>query len=112
MDIGELFLDKPDELVLAYAAVEEQVMQWPYNSYGRSTNTIIFTTKRAWLIIRPMKRLLDLLFFNNAPLDSPRLHQVRERGEQYAHHIRLQHEDEVNAEVLRLLKIGYDYSLK
>ena len=83
-DMGELFVDKPDELVLAFDAIIEGTSHWEPNTVGASINTIVFTSQKAWLIVKPMTK---------------------------EHHIRLKSVEEVDAEVFRLLKMGHEYSL-
>lgn len=110
-DIGELFLDKPDELVLAYDTLYQMVIPWLPNSVGATTKAIVFTSKKAWLIVKPMKQELDLKFYYHEPIQSDLIKRRGMMGRKHAHHIRVNHEDQVNGELLQLLKIGHDFSL-
>ena len=58
-DIGELFIDKPDELVLAFDKIATRVLDWEPSHMGASIHSVVFTNKKAWLIIIPMKKVLD-----------------------------------------------------
>ena len=69
-DIGELFVGKPDELVLAFAEITQEVEQWEPCTYGSSIHSIVFTSHKAWLIIKPMKTELDVKFYTDTALDS------------------------------------------
>ncbi len=111
-DIGELFIGKPDELVLIFDALAEVTSDWEPNSYGASVNTIIFTSKKAWLIIKPISKQLDIKFYNDQRLESELLHKVTTFGKKYAHHIRLSSVEELSADVFYLLQLGHQYSLK
>lgn len=68
--IDDLFLDKPDDLVIAFDAIYQTVMDWKPCTAGASTKTVVFTNNKAWLIIRPMKKELDVKFYFDEPLDS------------------------------------------
>jgi len=110
--MGELFLGKPDELVLAFDAILQQVVHWGEMSVGTATHSIVFTSKKAWLIIKPMKQELDVKFYNKEILESDRVKKTTDYRNKFAHHIRLQHPEQVDKELLRILKVGYVYSLK
>jgi hypothetical protein len=111
-DIGELFLDKPDRLVLAFDTLVTEIEKWQPVSYGASVNTIIFTSKKTWLIIRPMKNELDLKFYTDEILDSELIRKVAPQGKKFAHHLRVSHEDELTPIHFDLLRKGFDYSIK
>lgn len=111
-DIGELFLKKPDRLVLAFDTLTTELEKWQPQSYGASVNTIVFTSKRAWLIVRPMKKELDIKFYSNEIIDSELITKVAPMGKKIAHHIRISHEDELTPLHFDLLKGVFDNSLK
>lgn len=111
-DMAKLFVGKPDELVLAFDAILEGTAQWEPNTAGASINTIVFTSRKAWLIVRPMTKELDVKFYNDEKLESDALKKVSAFGKRYAYHIRLKSAEEVDGEVFRLLKMGHEYSLR
>lgn len=110
--IGDFFADKPDNLVLAFDQILTQVIDWEPNSVGTSQNAIIFTSKKAWLIIRPMKKELDVKFYYSTPIESGLVKKVTVFNGKYAHHFRIQDEQEVTSDLVELLKMGYDFSLE
>ena len=111
-DMGELFLGKPDELVLVFDHILQVTSQWEPNSVGPSVNTIVFSSKKAWLIIRPMKTVLDIKFYYPEVIPSDRFHKVTLFSKKYAHHLRIQEEEQLDTEFFELLRKGYDYSLE
>ncbi len=111
-DIGELFIGKPDELVLLFDALVEGTSSWDPNTYGASENTVVFTSKKAWLIIKPMTKVIDVKFYHDTRLESERLHKVTAFGKKFAYHIRLSSLEQLDEEVFNLLKEGYSFSLK
>ncbi|MEX1190193.1 MAG: DUF5655 domain-containing protein [Bacteroidia bacterium] len=111
-DIGELFLEKPDHLVLAFDTLVSAVGEWQPQSYGASVNTIVFTNKRAWLIVRPMKQELDLKFYSKEILESDLIKKTQNYRDIIAYHIRIKEEDEVTSQLIGLLRKGFDYALQ
>lgn len=111
-DVGELFLDKPDALVLAYDDIITGIDSWKPVHIGAATHTVIVTSKQAWLIIKPMKSVLDVKFYTDYPIDSDRIKKIDEYGTKFGHHIRIKDPIEVDHDLFRLLKEGYDYSMK
>ena len=111
IDMGELFLDKPDELVLVFDDILMGVAAWEPSTVGTAKHAIVFTSKKAWLIIKPMKQELDVKFYNDTPLESRKLKKVSASMGKYAHHIRLRSPNQVDKEVFRLLRIGFEFSL-
>ena len=110
-DVGELFLDKPDHLVLAWDKLNALVMEWQPNVYSAATKSIVYTSKKAWLIIKPMKAQLDVKFYTDQYIEHPRIARHSAFGKKHAHHIRIKNEHQVDEEVLELLKIGFDFSI-
>lgn len=111
-DIGELFLGKPDELVLAYDEIEQVISQWKPFSAGASVHSIVIASEKAWLIIKPMKAELDVKFYHDTIIDSPALKRVVNYGAKAAHHLRVKSPENLTDEVFRLLRMGFEYSLK
>jgi len=111
-DVGVLFEHKPDHLVLAYAALVEAIEHWQPNTYGPSTHSVVFTSVKAWLIVKPMKQVLDLKFYLAQPLEHPLVKKVGRYGKKYAHHVRISYEEQVTLELLEVLKQGHAFSLQ
>ncbi|HAA14806.1 MAG TPA: hypothetical protein DCE41_25200 [Cytophagales bacterium] len=110
-DVGELFVGKPDSLVLAWDALTQRVMEWQPNVYSASTKSIVYTSKKAWLIIKPMKAQLDVKFYHEEKLVSDRIKRHQNYRNKWAHHLRIHDELQVDREVLSLLRQAYDYSV-
>lgn len=111
-DFGVFFENKSDNLVIAFDSLMTSVLNWEPNSVGVSKNAIIFTNKKAWLIVRPMSKELDVKFYYDESLDGDIFKKITFWGGKYAHHIRIRDEEEINSEVLYFLKIGFDFALK
>ena len=110
-DIGELFLDKSDELVLAFDRIMTVVMDWQPSFMGPSVNTIVFTNNKAWLIIKPMKKELDIKFYHHERLESSWIKKCSKNTWRYAYHLRVSNEEEMDKEFFELLRMGYDHAM-
>jgi hypothetical protein len=97
---------------MAFDSLMTSVLTWEPNSVGASKNAIIFTNKKAWLIIRPMTKELDVKFYYDESLDGDIFKKITFFGGKYAHHIRIKEEEEITAEVLYFLKKGFDFALR
>lgn len=112
LDAGELFFGKSDELVQAYDAIVQATKTWSPNSIGTAKHTIVFTSTKAWLIIKPMKKGLEVKFYYNSPIDSERFSKITSFYGKFVHYILLQSPEEVDQEFIKLIRKGYDYTIE
>lgn len=112
VSLDELFYDKPDELLLAFDTLTQVVSEWEPCSIGTSVRTVVLTNKKAWLIVKPMSKELDIKFYNSKPLDSPLIKRIADYRNKYAHHIRVKNEFQITKDLIELLRVGFDYALE
>lgn len=105
--IDDLFEGKPEKLLLAFDALLVGVIDWEPCSVGTSTNTIIFTKEKAWLIVRPMSKELDIKFYAPDKVDNYLIRKTSFFGNKHAHHIRISDAAAVTPELLQLLYYAY-----
>ncbi|MEL6863752.1 MAG: DUF5655 domain-containing protein [Bacteroidota bacterium] len=110
-DPGELFEGRPDYMVMAFGHLMDVVMGWQPGTMGASVHTIIFTNKKAWLIVKPMKKELDIKFYHKEELEHELFKKVTHYNNKYAYHIRVKWEEELTEELFELLRMGYDYGM-
>jgi len=111
-DIGELFVGKPDALVLAYDDIYQVISGWKPFSCGASVHSIIVTSKTAWLIIKPMKKELDVKFYSAHPVDSERIHRTTTYSNKIAHHLRIRDPIQVDQGFFDIIRHGFEFSIK
>ena len=112
VSIDALFEGRPDELVLAFDRLLALVVDWEPISIGTAKHTIVLTNRKAWLIVKPMRQELDLKFYYPEALESELFRRVaRAYNHKFAHHLRIRHPEEINEEMLALLRKGYDFAL-
>ncbi len=112
VSIDDLFEGRPDDLVLAFDRLLALVVDWEPISIGTAKHTIVLTNRKAWLIVKPMRKELDIKFYYQEALESDLLHRVVSTYQKYAHHIRIRTAEEITEEMLGLLRKGYDYALQ
>lgn len=112
VEIDDLFEGRPLELSLAFDGILYRVMEWQPNHVGTGKKAIIFTNKKAWLIITPMSKELDVKFYLGERLQSGLLAKISKFNSKFAHHIRINSEEQITPDVLALLRLGYEYGLK
>ncbi len=110
--IDELFEGKAEHLLLAFDKVLVDVYDFGEMSIGASVNTVIFTNRKAFLIVRPMSKLLDLKFYSDELHKSAKIHKSGPWAKKFYHHIRVKEAEEIDDEVIGLLKKGYDFGMK
>lgn len=110
--LDDLFAKSSDELILAFDRILSEVISWEPCSVGAAKKAVVFTSQKAWLILRPMTKVLDLKFYYNEPLEGDIFHKIAPWGNKYAHHLRIQSEVEITDEILDLLRKGHKYSLE
>jgi len=112
VSLDDLFSGKPEELLLTFDRLLSELVNWEEVSVGTSKNAVIFTNRKAWLIVRPMSKELDLKFYNDEALSSGLIKKITEYRGKYAHHIRIREESELSNSLYKLLWVGYKYALR
>lgn len=110
--IDDIFVKASDPIVLAFDAIFSVVMTWNPITAGASSKSVVFTNKKAWLIIRPMAKALDVKFYYDEPVDSDAFKKITEYKGKYAHHLRIAEESEVTDEVFELLRVGWEFGMR
>lgn len=106
--IDDILAGKPEHLIMAFDSLLIGVIDWEPCTVGASHHAIIFTKEKAWLIVKPMTKELDIKFYYSKRIDHPLIHKTTFYGNKHAHHIRISDESQVSTEMLRLLRKGYD----
>lgn len=113
--IDDIFDGKPDDLLLAFDDVLLATAEWEPNSIGAAKKAVVFTNKRAWLIVRPMSKLLDVAFYTGGPLVAPQIHKSSKfspKGNKWRHQIRLNGPGQLSHEMVDLMRRGFDFAMR
>jgi hypothetical protein len=69
VSIDDLFIGKPDNLLIAFDALLVGVIDWHPGNVGATKKAIVFAKEKAWLIVKPMSKLLDIKFYSKEKFD-------------------------------------------
>ncbi len=106
--IDDIFEGKSDNMIMAFDKVLIGVIDWDPCTVGTSSKSIVFTKSTAWLIVRPMAKVLDIKFYFPTLIQHRLIKKTNKYPKKVAHHIRISDESEVTTELLNLLRRGYD----
>ena len=111
--IDDVFAGRAENVVLAFDALLLAVGEWEPQVIGAGRAAVVFNNGRNWLVVRPMKAVLDVCFFYDRILTSPVIHVARKdtMGSKFAHHIRLADGETLTTEMIDLLRKGFEYML-
>jgi hypothetical protein len=107
VSLDSLFLGRPAELVLVFDKLLAEVADWDGVLVGTTPNCIVFTRRLTFLVIRPMKKELDLKFYSRAAHpEKPVLKSVAS-GNKFENHIRIALLDELRPALFNYLRESY-----
>jgi hypothetical protein len=109
--LEDIFENRPDHLLLAFDTIMQTVMEWKPNSLGIAVHSAVFTNKKAWLIVKPLKKVLDVKFYYNSPIESDSFHKIQEYNGKFSHHYRIAHEEQLDQSFFEQLRRGFEYGM-
>ena len=107
VSIDSLFEGKSDELVLVFDKLLSEIIDWENIAVSATQNCIVFVHNQTFLIIRPMKKQLDLKFYTQTKQDEfPIVKSIFYSGK-YENHIRVSLLSELSPLVYTYIKQSY-----
>ena len=107
ISINSLFEGKAEELAYVFDKLLAEIMEWEHVAVSATQNCIVFVHNQTFLVIRPMKKELDLKFFSVTEQDErPVIKSIFYSG-RYSNHIRIAALDELTKTVYTLIKKSY-----
>ncbi|NND05858.1 MAG: hypothetical protein HKN87_05720 [Saprospiraceae bacterium] len=106
--LDDLFMGRSEELILAFDKLLVSVIDWEPCSVGTSTKSVVFTKRKAWLIVKPMSKELDVKFYHPEVIQSPLIKKITSYPNKHAHHCRVSDESQVTIELINLLRKGWE----
>ncbi|MCD8739088.1 DUF5655 domain-containing protein [Mucilaginibacter roseus] len=108
VSLDSLFEGRPAELVLVFDKILAEVADWPNVLIGVTPNCIVFTRRMGFLIIRPMKKELDLKFYSKVPHSEKPVTKSVAAGKKFANHIRVSHLDDIRPGLFVYIRESYE----
>jgi hypothetical protein len=107
VSLDSLFEGRSEELILVFDKILAEVADWEKVLISTTPNCIVFYRRTAFLVIRPMKKWLDIKFYSKvAHTDKPVIKSVAV-GNKFANHIRLSLLDELRPGIFTYLRESY-----
>ena len=101
--IDDIFEGRPDNLIMAFDKILVSVIDWEPCSVGASTKSVVFTKEKAWLIVKPLSKELDVKFYYPEKMSHRYVKKTTVYRNQVAHHLRVSGPDQVDDEFVGLL---------
>jgi hypothetical protein len=108
VSLDSLFEGRSAELVLVFDKILAKVADWPKVLIGVTPNCIVFTRRVGFLIIRPMKKELDLKFYSKVLHPEKPVIKSVATGNKFENHIRISQLDDIRPGLFVYLRESYE----
>ncbi len=103
-EIDNLFIGKPNELMFAFDKILLNVFDLKNVEISATKNCVVFFKTQTFLVVKPMKKELDVKFYLAEPQNIFPIFKVALYCKQYEHHIRLSTVEDVNPQLFSFIK--------
>ncbi|MDB5088443.1 MAG: hypothetical protein JWR09_2437 [Mucilaginibacter sp.] len=107
VSLDSLFLGRSPELVLVFDKLLAEVADWEGVLVGITPNCIVFTRRLTFLVIRPMKKELDIKFYSREAHPEKPIFKSIKAGNKYENHIRIALLDDLRPALFNYLRESY-----
>jgi Domain of unknown function (DUF5655) len=108
--IDDLFVDKSDEIVLAFDAVLQQVETWEGVEISATKNCVVFVKNKTFLVVKPANKWLEIKFYSNSIIEDDDLHKCHIWNSKYEGIVRLTNEQDLKPKFMQYIKKSYQIS--
>jgi len=105
--IDDLFVNKPDEIVLIFDTILNHVAAWDDVEISATKNCIVFVRNKTFLVVRPMSKCLEVKFYVKEMIDDEALYKCQVWNSKYQGIVRFKSEEAVNTKFLNYFKSAY-----
>ncbi|MFC4231804.1 DUF5655 domain-containing protein [Parasediminibacterium paludis] len=107
VSIDSLFEGKAEELVFVFDRLLSEIVDWDNVVVSATKNCIVFVHHQTFLIIKPMKKVLDLKFYSATHQEEDPIVKSIFYSGKYENHIRLASLDDITPTIYSHLKQSY-----
>jgi len=108
VSLDSLFEGRSEELILVFDKLLAEVADWPKVLISTTPNCIVFYRRTGFLVIRPMKKWLDIKFYSKAVHKEKPVIKSVAAGKKFENHIRLTTLDELKPGIFVYLRESYE----
>jgi hypothetical protein len=105
---GSLFTGKPLALITLFNKLAVEVGAWEGVSFSATKNCLVFIHAKTFLVIRVLKKEIDLWFTLPEETDDFPIYKKATYGKKTEYYIRLGEPDELDKDVFIMLRKAYD----
>lgn len=107
VSIDSLFEGKADELVFVFDKLLSEIVDWENVAVSATQNCIVFVHNQTFLIIRPMKKMLDLKFYSETQLEEETILKSFFYSGKFQNHIRVSTLEDLTQTIYNYIKQSY-----
>lgn len=107
VSIDSLFENKAEILVSIFDKILADIIDWENLAVSATQNCIVFVHRQTFLIIRPMKKQLDLKFYSETEQQEEIILKSVPYSGKFENHIRLSSLDDLTPQVYSFIKKSY-----
>lgn len=108
ISIDSLFENKPPELKEVFNALLKEIGSWEGVSASATKTCVVFIAAKTFLVVKVMKRELDLKFVLSDENDDFPIYKTAKYGNKLEHYIRLSEAEDLDSDVLRFIRQSYE----
>src|SRR6201996_2562839 len=108
VSLDTLFAGRSEELILVFDKILAEVADWPKVVISTTPNCIVFYRRVGFLIIRPMKKWLDIKFYSKAAHPEKPVHKSTVAGKKFANHIRVDSLGDIRPDLFKYIRESYE----
>ena len=107
VSIDSLFEGKAEELVFVFDKLLSEIIDWKNVAVSATQNCIVFVHNQTFLIIRPMKKELDLKFYSATQQEEEAILKSIFYSGKFENHIRVSKLEDITQTVCSYIKQSY-----
>jgi Domain of unknown function (DUF5655) len=107
VNIDSLFEGKAEELVFVFDKLLAEIVDWNSVAVSATQNCIVFVHNQTFLIIRPMKKELDLKFYSATQQEEEPIFKSLPYSGKFENHIRVAKLEDLTQNVYAFIKQSY-----
>jgi hypothetical protein len=108
VNLDSVFEGRSPEPVLVFDKKLAEIADWPKVLVGVTPNCIVFTRRVGFLIIRPIKKWVDLKFYSAIPHPEKPVIKSVAADKKYTNHIRLNKLDDLRPVLFKCIRASYE----
>jgi len=108
VSLDSLFEGRSEELALVFDKLLAEVSDWPKVLISTTPNCIVFYRRTGFLVIRPMKKWLDLKFYSKTAHPAKPVIKSTATGNKFENHIRIALLDELKPVIFKYIRESYE----